>query len=148
MIWILATRGAATKLRAFPYTETPVDGVHSIVYKPSVEAVPVTGATIAAGELGTFGRGLHALSGVLFSYDGSIAETLFDVDDSIDLIIRYRSAGARRVRTITDVLFVGTATVTVPSIDTSLPPLIGVPFRVQIPQGQSVAEHVFDSVDS
>jgi len=148
MIWILATRGAATKERVFPYAETKIEGVHSVVYKPGVEAVPYTGEAIAAGALGTYSRGLHSLSGVLFSYNGSVAETLLGIDDTVDLIIRYRSAEARRARTFTDVLFAGASTVTVSSIDPGVPPVIGVPFRVQIPQGQTLSDHVFDAEDA
>ena len=75
MIWILATRGAATKLRLSPFTETPIEGVHSIVYKPGIEAVPLSGIDTSQGQRGTFTRGLHRASGLLFSYDGSVAET-------------------------------------------------------------------------
>lgn len=147
MIWILATRGATTKLRASPFTETPIEGVHSVVYRPGVQAVPFTGDNTSAGTLGTFSRGLHRVSGVVFSYHGSVAETLLSISGAIDLIIRYRSAGQRRMRTIKDVLFAGDATVTVPSVNSGVTPLIGVPFRVQIPEGDSVNDHVLDTVD-
>ena len=89
MIWILASRGADTKLRVTPFTETPIEGVHSVVYKPGVQAVPYTGEDVGAGALGTFAGGLHRISGVVFSYDGSAAETLLGMTDEIDLIVRY-----------------------------------------------------------
>ncbi len=148
MIWILATRGASTKLRSAPNTETNIEGVHSVVYKPGIEPVPFTGGDTSEGELGTFGRGAQRLSGFLFSYDGSVAETLFAITDQIDLIIRYRTGGEKRTRTLQDVLFVGDATVTVPGLNTGVSELIGVPFRVQIPEGNTLANHVQDAVDA
>lgn len=147
MIWILATRGASTKLRSAPNTETNIEGVHSVVYKPGIEPVPFTGSDTSEGELGTFGRGVQRLSGFLFSYDGSAAETLFAITDQIDLIIRYRAGGEKRKRMLQDVLFVGDATVTVPGLNTGVSELIGVPFRVQIPEGNTLANHVQDAVD-
>lgn len=148
MIWILTTRGASTKLRSSPYTETEIEGVHSVVYKPGIEPVAFTGSDAGAGELGTFGRGIQRLSGFVFSYDGSAAETLFALTDSIDLIIRYRAGGEKRKRTLLDMLFVGDATVTVPGLSRGVPELIGVPFRVQIPQGNTLANHVQDVTDA
>ncbi|MFQ5592286.1 MAG: hypothetical protein ACE5HE_14080, partial [Phycisphaerae bacterium] len=100
MIWLLAVRGASTKLRSAPYTETSVEGVHSVVYKPGIEPIAFMGGDTAEGELGTFGRGVHRLSGFLFSYDGSTADTLLAVTAPIDLIIRYRASGERRKRTL------------------------------------------------
>lgn len=147
MIWILATRGASTKLRSPPNTETNIEGVHSVVYKPGIEPVPFTGSDTSEGELGTFGRGAQRLSGFLFSYDGSVAETLFAITDQIDLIIRYRAGGEKRKRMLQDVLFVGDATVTVPGLNTGVSELTGVPFRVQIPEGNTLANHVQDAVD-
>lgn len=148
MIWILATRGAATKLRASPFTETAIAGVHSVVYRPGVEPIPVTGEAAGAGSLGTFVRGLRRISGVLFSYDASAAETLFGVTAEIDLILRYRANGQKRKRTLVNVLFVGDAAVTLPSLNDGTPELIGVPFRVQIPEGDTLAAHVVDASDS
>ncbi len=148
MIWILATRGASMKLRSAPYTETTIEGVHSIVYKPGIEPVPLTGSDTSEGELGTFGRGIHRLSGFLFSYHGSVAETLFAITEPVDLIIRYRAGGERRKRTLLDMLFIGDATVTVPGLNTGVSELIGVPFRVQIPEGNTLANHVQDVVDA
>jgi hypothetical protein len=148
MISILATRGASTKLRATPFTETTIEGVHSVVYKPGIEAVPYTGSDTSEGELGTFGRGVQRLSGFLFSYHGSAAETLFAITESIDLIIRYRAGGEKRMRTLLDVLFIGDATVMVPNLNTGISELIGVPFRVQIPPGNTLVNHVQDVVDA
>lgn len=147
MNWILATRGASTKLRISPFTETVIDGVHSVVYRPGVEAIPFSGGITGTGQRGTFGRGLHRISGVLFSYDGNIAETLLAITESIDLLIKYRASGQKRIRTLTDVLFAGDATVTFPAINAGLSELIGVPFRVQIPEGNTLSNHVQDAVE-
>lgn len=147
MIWILATRGASTKLQATPFTETVIEGVHSVVYKPGIEPVAFTGAEAPAEARGTFGRGLHRLSGFVFSYHGSAAETLLGITADIDLIIRYRANGQKRKRTLIDVLFIGDATVTVPAQNTGVSELIGIPFRVQIPEGETLAAHVADVVD-
>ena len=148
MIWILATRGASTKLRSTPFTETSIEGVHGVIYKPGIEAVPFSGADGTAGDLGTFQRGLHRVSGYVFSYDGSAAETLFAIVSDIDLIIRYRANGQKRKRTLADVLFIGDATVTVPPMNTGVSQLIGVPFRVQIPEDETLTDHVTDAVDT
>lgn len=147
MIWILATRGANIKLRDSPFTETPIEGVHSVVYQPGVQAVPHTGEDTGVGALGTFASGLHRISGVLFSFHGLVAETLLATTAGIDLVIRYRASDGHRRRTLTDVLFVGDATVTVPSLNDGLSALIGVPFRVQIAEGETVGQHVIDAVD-
>ena len=122
--------------------------MHSVVNKPGVEPIPFSGGNEAEGELGTFDRGMHRVSGFLFSYDGSAAETLFAVTDEIDLIIRYRANGHKRKRTLKDILFVGDATVTVPALNTGVSELVGVPFRVQIPEGETLAGHIEDTVDS
>jgi len=148
MIWILATRGASTKLRASPFTETTIEGVHSVVYKPGIEPVPFSGEDLTQGKLGTFARGVYRISGFLFSYHGSAAETLLGITTEIDLLIRYRANGQKRKRTLSDVLFVGDATVTVPALNAGVSELIGVPFRVQIPSGETLADHVTDAVES
>ncbi len=148
MIWILATRGASTKLRASPFTETTIEGVHSVVYKPGIEPVPFSGEDLTQGKLGTFARGVYRISGFIFSYHGSAAETLLGITTEIDLLIRYRANGQKRKRTLSDVLFVGDATVTVPALNTGVSELIGVPFRVQIPSGETLADHVTDAVES
>ena len=83
MIWILATRGAATKLRATPFTETAIEGVHSVVYKPGIAPVPFSGADASAGILGTFDRGLHRSSGFVFSYHASVAEALLGLTSAL-----------------------------------------------------------------
>ena len=147
MIWMLATRGAVTKLRAAPFTETSIEGVHSVVYKPGIEPVPLTGDDETAGPRGTFARGLQRISGFVFSYDGMAAENMLALADGIDLIIRYRGGGQKRKRTLEDVIFVGDSTVTVPSLNTGVSQLIGVPFRVQIPEGALLSEHVTDETE-
>ena len=147
MIWILATRGASTKLRLTPFTETTIEGVHSVVYKPGIAPIPFSGNDTTEGELGTYGRGLHRISGFVFSHHGSAAETLLAITDAIDLIIRYRANGQQRKRTIQDVLFVGDTSVTLPGLNTGLSELIRVPFRVQIPEGETIAGHITDAVD-
>jgi len=147
MIWILATRGVSTKLRSTPFTETVLEGAHSVVYKPGVEPVPFTGGDTSQGQLGSFDRGIHRISGFVFSYHGLAAETLLGIESAIDLIVRYRANGEKRKRTLLDMLFVGDATVTVPALNTGVSELIGVPFRVQIPQGSTMANHVVDVED-
>lgn len=148
MIRLLAIRSAATRLRAAPFTETPVLGAHSLIYRPGVEALPLAGDDATAGPRGTFARGLYRLSGVLFLHDGAAAEALFTNTDDLDLVIRYRTGHERRVRTFKDVLFAGDATVTIPPRNTGLPELVGVPFRLQIPEGETLADHVEDEADA
>jgi hypothetical protein len=147
MIWIWATRGAAIKLRESPFTETAIEGVHSVVYRPGIEPVPMPGDDESQGAFGRFARGLHRISGVIFSHHGLAAETLFAIEDDIDLIIRYRANGQKRKRTLTDVIFVGDATVTVPALNDGTSELIGVPFRVQITESESLNDHVVDMED-
>jgi len=148
MVWILATRGASTKLRNSPFTETAIEGVHSVVYKPGVEPIPLPGDDATQGDLGRFARGLHRISGVVFSHDGSAAEALLGITAEIDLIIKYRANGQTRKRTLSDVIFVGDATVTFPSLGDGTSELVGVPFRVQIPEGETIGQHVVDALDS
>lgn len=148
MIWILATRGASTKLRQTPFTETAIEGMFSAVYKPGVEPIPFSGGDTGQGQLGTYGRGLHRATGFVFSYDGSAAETLFGIADEIDLIVRYQANGQLRKRTFSDVLFVGDSTVTLPGVNSGISELIGVPFRVQIPTGSTLSDHIIDELDS
>lgn len=147
MISLLAIHSAATKLRDAPFTETPIPGVHSLIYRPGVEPLPLAGDDAATGPRGTFARGLHRLSGVLFLHDGAAAEALLTTTDDLDLIIRYRTGHERRVRTFKDVLFAGDATVTIPPRNTGLSELVGVPFRLQIPEGETIADHVEDEGD-
>lgn len=147
MIWILTTRGASTKLRSSPFTETSIEGVHSFVYRPGIEPIAFSGSDASVGQRGTYTRGVHRVSGLIFSYDGSAAETLFAITDAIDLIVRYRANGQKRKRTFQDVLFVGDAAVAVPGLNGGVSELIGVPFRVQIPEGNTLANHILDEVD-
>ena len=148
MIWILATRGASTKLRQTPFTETAIEGVFSAVYKPGVEAIPFSGGDTGEGQLGTYSRGSHRASGFVFSYDGLAAETLLGITAEIDLIVRYQANGQSRKRTFSDILFVGDSTVTLPGVNSGISELIGVPFRVQIPTGDTLADHINDALDS
>lgn len=148
MIWILATKGAATRLREAPFSETAIEGVHSVVYKPGVEPVAHSGGDVTDGVLGTFRQGMHRASGFVFTFDGSAAETLFGLADPIDLIIRYRSAAEVRKRTLSDVIFVGDAAVAFPSKNSGVSELIGVPFRVQIPIGETLSQHLTDEAES
>jgi len=148
MIWILATRGASMKLRVSPYTETAIEGVHSVVYKPGVEPVPMSGTDAAEGPLGTFGRGVHRLSGIIFSYDGSAAEKLLSINEDVDLVVRYQASGARRKRTLARIVFVGDAQVVVPAMNAGLSELVGVPFRMQIPEGETLADSIEDTTDA
>lgn len=144
MIWILAVRSSLTKMRSSPFTETVVEGVHSVVYKPGIEPVPLSGMDETQGLRGTFARGLHRASGLLFSYHGSVAETLFGIGDDIDLIVQYRANGQSRRRTFSKVLFLGDSTVTLPEQNTGVSILVGVPFRVQIPEGETLDDHITD----
>jgi len=122
--------------------------VYGVVYRVGIEAVPYSGGDVSAGELGTFARGLHRISGYLYSYHGLAAEELLSIAEPIDLIVGYRANGEKRRRTFSHVLFVGDATVTVPALNRGVSPLIGVPFRVQVAAGSTVGDHVTDEVDS
>ncbi len=148
MIWILATRGASTKLRSSPYTETAIEGVHSIVYRAGIEPVFYGPWDGDIGIPGTFARGGHRIAGYVFSYDALVAHTLFWIETPVDLIVRYRANGQKRVRTFDDVIFVGDATVTVPNVNSGTSPLTGVPFHVQIPLDQRMSDFFTDEVDS
>ncbi len=147
MIWMLSTRGASTRLRDTPFTQTTVPGVQSVVYKPGVAAIPATGGGSGSGELGTFVQGLHRVSGFVFSYDGSVSETLFSITAPVDLIVFYQTDAELRRRTFLDVLFAGDATVALPGVNTGVSELIGVPFRVQIPATASLDDHIVDEQD-
>ncbi|MCO6437853.1 MAG: hypothetical protein J5J06_12245 [Phycisphaerae bacterium] len=148
MIWILATRGASTRLRQSPFAETAIAGVQGVVYRPGIAPVVNSGEDGSAGPAGTFVRGVHRISGVLFSYDGNVAETLFAITEPIDLIVRYTASGESRKRVLKDVLFIGDAVVTVPPLNRGEAELIGVPFRVQIPDTETLAQHVEDLPES
>jgi hypothetical protein len=148
MIWILATRGASTKLRQSPFTETPIAGMHSLVYRPGVESQANSGEDGSGGPAGTFTRGLHRVSGVVFSNDGGAAEVLLAITAPIDLIVRYAASGELRLRVLKNVVFVGDAVVTFPPLNTGVGELIGVPFRVQIPDTETLAQHIEDFPES
>lgn len=119
-----------------------------MVYKLGIEPIPYTGEDTSAGELGTFTRGIQRLSGLVFSYHGSVAEALFAITDPVDLLIRYRANGQKRLRTLINVIFIGDAMVTMPDQNNGISELIGVPFRVQIPNTETLANHITDAVDS
>ena len=148
MIWILATRGAATKLRASPFTETGIEGVHSVVYKQGIEPVPSNGEDIGVAPVGTYSRGQYRVTGFVYTYDGAAADALFGITAGIDLVIRYRANAQKRKRTFLDVLFVGDATITVPNLNAGVSELIGVPFRVQIPAGTLFPAVINDVVEA
>lgn len=148
MVWILSTRGASTKLRDSPFTETAVAGVQSVVYQPGVTPVPLSGAGGSAEPRGTFAAGLHRISGIVFSHDGDVAETLLNITAAVDLIVRYRASGESRKRTLFDVLFAGDARVALPGLADGRGAIIGVPFRVQIPEGNTISDHVLDETDT
>ena len=148
MKWILATRGASIKLRATPFTETVIPGVYSVVYRPGIEPVAFSGRDTNEGQAGTFARGLHRVSGFLFSYYGSMAEAFFAIEDEIDLIVRYRANAEIRTRTFKDVIFIGDAIVTFPALNSGASELVGVPFRVQIPDTESLDDHIVDALDT
>jgi hypothetical protein len=148
MIWILATRGAATKLRASPFTETAIEGVHSVMYRQGIEPVPGSGDDIEAAPLGTFSRGQYRITGLVYTYDGAAADALFAITTGIDLIIRYRANAQKRKRAFSDVLFVGDVTITVPNLNAGVSELIGVPFRVQIPAGTPFSAVIADTVEA
>jgi len=148
MVWLLAVESISTKLLDSPFTETFVDGANSMVYSPGVEPIKFAGLANPQGPIGTFGKGLHRASGIVFSYDGDAAEKLLAIEATIELITRYlTSQNEHRKRRMVDVVFVGDSTVTVPPLSRGVGPLIGVPFRVNIPQGNTLANHVFDESD-
>ncbi len=148
MIWLLAHRSMSTKLTDTPFTETPIEGGHSLVYVPGVEPIRYAGQEPPLGPLGTYGQGLHRASGFVFSYDGDAAEKLLAITVSVELIVYYLSNRNRhRKRRLLDVVFVGDATVRVPPSNTGLTDLIGVPFKVNIPENETLADHIIDETD-
>ncbi|MFQ5489442.1 MAG: hypothetical protein ACE5GE_01865 [Phycisphaerae bacterium] len=148
MVWLLAVESISTRLLNTPFTETFIEGAHSLVYSPGVEPVKFAGLATPQGPIGTFGRGLHRASGVVFSFDGDAAEKLMAISAPIEVTARYLTAqNLHRKRRLSDVVFVGDATVTVPPLNRGVGPLIGVPFRVNIPQGDTLANHILDESD-
>ena len=148
MIWLLAHRRMSTKLAAYPYTETTIEGGHSLLYKPGVEPVLSDGLGEPPGSEGTYSRGMHRASGYVFTYNGDGAEALLGIDDDIDLIVYYlANRNQHRKRTISGVVFAGDATVVVPGVNAGLGDLIGVPFKVSIAQGETLADHIVDEAE-
>jgi hypothetical protein len=145
MNWILATRGAATVLRVSPFTETAIVGVHSVVYRPGVDLIPLYVGD--ATPLGSYARGLHRLAGVVYAYDADVAEALLGITAEVDLRIRYRARSGVRRRTIERIVFGGSSQVSFPAISEGLPPLIGVPFRAQLPSGTTLGDAVTDEAE-
>lgn len=148
MILILATRGATTRLRQTPFTSTPIEAVHCLVYRVGIEPLPASGQDVSVAARGTIGRGEPRISGFVFSFDGSVAEDLLAISSEIDLVVAYRANGSERERTFSDVVFAGDATVIVPSLNRGISKLIGVPFRVQVPAGDAISDHITDGVAS
>ena len=148
MIWLLANRGISTKKLDDPYTETTVEGGHSVVYSPGVEPIRYAGNVSPQGPLGHYGRGLHRISGFVFSFDGDAAENLLRIDYPIQLVIRYiAGTNQHRIRRFLDTVFVGDATVTIPPLNMGMGELIGVPFRVNISEDETLDNHSIDEVD-
>ncbi len=148
MIWLLAQRSMSTQLRDAPFTETAIEGANSLVYSAGVAPIRFAGQVEPYGPQGTFGRGLHRASGLVFSFDGDAAEKLLGIDDPIDLIVYYLAARNRhRKRTFFDVVFAGDAMVRVPPMNAGLGDLIGVPFKVNIPYDETLAGHIVDEAD-
>jgi len=144
MIWILATRGAS---RFSGMVETVIEGVHSLVYRVGVEAIPADGED-PEYEIGEYIRGLHRAWGFLFTWHGSAAEELLAIDEAVALEVRYRASGEHRKRTFTKVVFAGDAVVAFPSLNSGVSELIGVPFRVQIPEDMTITDRITDAADA
>jgi len=148
VIWLLAHRRISTKLLDAPYTETAVEGAHSLVYWPGVAPVKFAGQVEPYGPQGTFGRGLHRASGFVFSFDGDVAEKLLGIDAPVSVIAYYLAARNRqRKRTFIDVVFVGDATVRIPPLNDGMGDLIGVPFKVNIPYDETLEDHIVDEAE-
>ena len=148
MIWLLANRRMTTKLINLPQTETTIEGAHSLIYTAGVEPIQFAGLVDPQGPLGTFGRGLHRTSGFVFSHDGDAAEKLLGIDEPIELIVHYLAAqNEHRKRRFTDVVFVGDVRVTVPPLSSGIGELVGVPFKVNIPEGDTLATHIIDEAE-
>ena len=148
MIWLLANRRLSTKLLDSPYTETTISGAHSLIYSPGVEPIRYAGNVSLQGPLGTYGRGLHRVSGFVFSFDGDTAEKLLRIEDRIQLVVYYiAEENEHRIRRFLEVVFVGDAAVTIPPLNVGVGELIGVPFKVNIPEDETLDDHIIDEVD-
>ena len=85
---------------------------------------------------------------MVFSFDGSAAETLMAIENGINLLIYYvAGANEHRIRTLDDVIFIGDAEVIVPNEHIGVGELVGVPFRVQFPEGDKLSDHVSDAAE-
>ncbi len=148
MVWLLAVESIHTKLLDSPFTQTFIDGANSLVYSPGVEPLKYAGLAQPQGPIGTYGRGLHRISGLVFSYDGDAAEKLLAITASFELVTRYlTSQNEHCKRRLIDVVFVGDSTVAIPSLSRGVSPLIGVPIRVNIPEADTLADHIIDESD-
>jgi hypothetical protein len=148
MIWLLANRGMSTQLLDEPHTATPIQGAHSLVYSPGVEPIRYAGNVSPQGPLGTYGRGLHRVSGFVFSFDGDAAEKLLRIEADIQLIVFYVAGrNEPRIRRFIDTVFVGDATISIPPLNVGVGELIGVPFKVNIPEDETLDDHIIDEVD-
>ena len=66
---------------------------------------------------------------MVFSFDGSAAETLMAIENGINLLIYYvAGANEHRIRTLDDVIFIGDAEVVVPGAHTGIGELDGLPW--------------------
>ncbi len=142
MIWILATRGASWDDGVNAVT---IEGVHSVVYKVGVTPIPGDGE--GNGRIGEFQRGVHRISGFVFSYHGSVAEELLSIDVTVTLEVRYRANGEHRKRTFSKAIFVGDAIVQFVALNTGVSQLIGAPLRVQLPKNKTINDRITDAPD-
>ena len=62
--------------------------------------------------------------------------------------MRYRAPGEARKLTLSDVVFAGDAIVSFPPINRGVSTLIGVPFLVNVPEGDTLDDHLADTVES
>ncbi len=84
----------------------------------------------------------------MFSFDGDAAEDLLRIDYRIQLVIYYiAGTNQYRIRRFLETVFVGDATVTIPPLNTGIGELVGVPFRVNIAQDETLDDHIIDEVD-
>ena len=133
------------KLRAEPFTVTTIAQGYAVSYQPEVDVIPL----VSPNE-GKYEAGLHRCHGFVWTFDDAEAEALLAVTAAIDLIAYYTDrTGTARKRTFSDILFAGL------TIDTegllretgterTAAIAFGVPFRVQIADDETVAEHVTD----
>jgi hypothetical protein len=84
----------------------------------------------------------------VFSFDGDAAEKLLRITADIQLIVYYVAGqNEPRIRRFVNTVFVGDATVTIPPLNVGVGELIGVPFKVNIPEDETLDDHIIDEVD-